>query len=554
MHELSSGLAPASKIELIVATSLVALVYVLGLGIDVMEIDAAQYAEIAREMFDGGRWLELTLRNEPYLDKPPLLFWLSRLSFEAFGVSDVAYKLPSFLAFLLGLYSTFRLGSLFGGKQAGWLGALVLATCQGAFLMNLDVRTDTLLTGLVAFAFWQVAEYLDSGRFGHAILAGVGLGLGMLAKGLVALMVPGLAVAAAIAATRDWRRVRRPGWLAMAGMAALLLAPWIVGLYQQHGTEGLRYHFWSQGIGRFTSDNVFGDERGPLFFLPVLLWMFLPWTLVLGPAVAWRVRTTIRGPSTDARRRAAYLLGGFLLSFLVLSITRSKLPHYLYVLLPAASIITGGWMAETLEHGRSRLGLVRGQRLVLVALWILVALLMGWLFAPAPVALWITAGVTAIWTAWRSRAIPRFAALALPTVLTIGTANLALNAHVYPRLLAYQSTAVAGRWLAERGIPPDGLLVHRGGYHALDFYAGQVAIPARDVDREGWRIPGAQSVWIFTNRTGLEELEGAGFEPELIRQYRHFHVSRLTLPFLDPAGRDEATEPRFLLRVRALRR
>jgi 4-amino-4-deoxy-L-arabinose transferase-like glycosyltransferase len=112
----------------------VALAYAIGLRLDVMEIDAAEYAAIAREMLEKGAWLELTNRGEPFLDKPPLLFWASRLSFGAFGVSNVAYKLPSFLVFLFGLYSTVRLGSHYAGRRAGLLSGVVLGTCQGAFL------------------------------------------------------------------------------------------------------------------------------------------------------------------------------------------------------------------------------------------------------------------------------------------------------------------------------------------------------------------------------------------------------------------------------------
>ncbi|MDX1579466.1 MAG: glycosyltransferase family 39 protein, partial [Gemmatimonadota bacterium] len=59
----------------------VLLPYALGLGLDILEVDAAQYAAIARDMAESGRCLELVDRGEPFLNKPPLLFWLSALSF-----------------------------------------------------------------------------------------------------------------------------------------------------------------------------------------------------------------------------------------------------------------------------------------------------------------------------------------------------------------------------------------------------------------------------------------------------------------------------------------
>jgi 4-amino-4-deoxy-L-arabinose transferase-like glycosyltransferase len=89
------------------------IIYVKGLFIDVMEVDAAQYAAISLEMLKNGHWLQVMHRGGDYLDKPPLLFWLSALSFKVFGVSNFAYKLPSFLAALLSVYAVFRLSLLY---------------------------------------------------------------------------------------------------------------------------------------------------------------------------------------------------------------------------------------------------------------------------------------------------------------------------------------------------------------------------------------------------------------------------------------------------------
>ncbi|MEO0008670.1 MAG: hypothetical protein RJA20_2866, partial [Bacteroidota bacterium] len=50
---------------------------IAGLFLDIMDVDAAQYASIALEMTQNGSWLQVMHRGADYLDKPPLLFWLS---------------------------------------------------------------------------------------------------------------------------------------------------------------------------------------------------------------------------------------------------------------------------------------------------------------------------------------------------------------------------------------------------------------------------------------------------------------------------------------------
>jgi 4-amino-4-deoxy-L-arabinose transferase-like glycosyltransferase len=68
-------------------------VHLIGvLSIPLMDIDAAQYASISREMLERNSFLQIYDLGKDYLDKPPMLFWLSALSMKIFGISDWAYR------------------------------------------------------------------------------------------------------------------------------------------------------------------------------------------------------------------------------------------------------------------------------------------------------------------------------------------------------------------------------------------------------------------------------------------------------------------------------
>ena len=73
------------------------LVYFTAIRVDVMDVDAAQYAEISREMNQTHQFLQVYDRGDDYLDKPPFLFWISALSMNIFGTGNFGYKLPSIL-------------------------------------------------------------------------------------------------------------------------------------------------------------------------------------------------------------------------------------------------------------------------------------------------------------------------------------------------------------------------------------------------------------------------------------------------------------------------
>jgi len=131
-----------------------------GWCIPLMEVDAVQYANISREMLQHKSFLQVYDQGAEYLDKPPMLFWLSSLSIYLFGINDYAYRLPSFLFSILAVYSTYKFARLYYTERLALIAALVLASSQAMFLINHDVRTDTMLMGWVALSIWQLAAWL----------------------------------------------------------------------------------------------------------------------------------------------------------------------------------------------------------------------------------------------------------------------------------------------------------------------------------------------------------------------------------------------------------
>src|SRR6185436_13464344 len=107
---------------------LLGLVYVSGLFVPLMDNDSAHHAIIALRMHLTGDYVSLYDYSQDYLDKPHLHFWLSAFSYKIFGVTSFAYKFPSFLFTILGIYSVYRLGKTLYNKEVGKLAALLIAS------------------------------------------------------------------------------------------------------------------------------------------------------------------------------------------------------------------------------------------------------------------------------------------------------------------------------------------------------------------------------------------------------------------------------------------
>src|SRR5439155_1362823 len=166
-------------------------------------------------------WLLPRRNGLPCVEKPPLYFWLTALTFWAVGPSEWATRLWSALAALGTVLLTWRIGRRLYGSGAGLLAGLVIATVVGNALYIRKASTDQLFVfclTLAMYGFIRDTERPEAGRT-RFLLCYLGAALGMLAKGFLGLLFPMLIVGLGLTV------VRRLSWrdLNLARGAALVL-------------------------------------------------------------------------------------------------------------------------------------------------------------------------------------------------------------------------------------------------------------------------------------------------------------------------------------------
>lgn len=517
---------------------------------DVMEVDAAQYASMAREMLERGHWLAVEHRHQPYLDKPPLLFWLSASSFALFGVANWSFKLPSALFALLAVFSTYRFASSWYGHRVGRAAALVLCSSLGTVLMLNDVRTDTILMGAVMLALWQWSDYVKTRLVSSLAFGWAAAALAMLAKGPIGLMVPviGLGVHLLISGPRG-ELIRPRTWLLGVLIVGALLAPMLWGLYHQYGIEGWRFFFYTQSFGRLTGDNTTWNNDGGLsvFFVHTFAWVIVPWTLffVVGFIThireAWR-RTTIEWIT----------LAGFVLPFIALSFSRYKLPHYIYVVLPLGAVMAGRGLIQLVDAAPSRARRwAEGVQLFLViALWGLVLALATWAFPVGRVGVGMLLSLALLATValiWVRGAEGRLVWAPFATILGVA---LVLGLHLMPTWLSYQSSAAAARLWLQQPAQRAPLFQLNTADHAIEFYSGK-HVPRIDAGEARLdSILSLPQAWLFTDQRGRDSL---ALMPRVTvlrsEPLLHYPVQFITVPFIRPDLRASVVQQRYLMLV-----
>lgn len=262
--------------------------------IPINDVSEARYGEIARKMLETGNWV--TLLHDygvPFWAKPPLSTWLSAVSMKLFGVNEFAVRLPGLLLSIGVLWLIWDLAKKHSGSIVAMLATLVLAGTLYFFLDAGTVMTDPSLifcTTLILVSFWH-AVVADDRRWSYIFF--VGLGLGLLAKGPVAVVLAAMPVFVWVLLYHQWGNLwRRLPWIKGIFITLAIALPWYV--WAELRTPGfLNYFIVGEHFYRFVTPGWTGDKYG---FAHKehwgMIWVFavsgiFPWCLL---GVAWFVK------------------------------------------------------------------------------------------------------------------------------------------------------------------------------------------------------------------------------------------------------------------------
>lgn len=554
---LFSGLPEKAILAALIAV--LAMTYVRGLWVPLMDLDAAHHACIALHMHLSGDYLSLIDRGADYLDKPHLLFWLAALAFKLFGPGTMAYKIGSVLFSALGIYSTYRLGRILYSPETGRLAALLLASALAFVLSNQDVRMDAVLTAAAVFAVWQWVEFLQHRRIPAFLLACTGMAIGFATKGAVGIALPAMAVFFYLLYRRDWRQIFNLQWI-LAGLITLVfLLPVLYAYYQQfdlhpekiirgqQGVSGLRFILLGQSMERFEGSSWGGGGGDPTFFLGTFLWAFLPWSLPALAALFGQLIRLVRERFRYAEGTEALTAGAIFPFFLLISAAGYQLPHYINILFPFWAIVTAQYLLTLPANVAA--GWMKVQLIIYVLLVLLALSLNTIAFIPQnALVIAMAAGLLGIFVlvlVWGG-AVP-VAKLVLAGLSAAVLTNFLFNYNFYPQVLSHQAGPVLAAEYGNLGLSSDSLYYLEGSEtsFSFEFYSTELLRSIDPAEPEEM----AAAKYIYTGEEGLSRLGELGIPYRILAEARHFHVSMLKPRFLNPATREASLSRNYIVQL-----
>jgi 4-amino-4-deoxy-L-arabinose transferase-like glycosyltransferase len=254
------------------------------------------FAEPAREMVLTGDWVTPRMNGEPFLTKPPFMYWLPAALFTLAGPTEYARLWPA-LAAAATVVVTGVLGAELFGEAAGVAAAVVLATSLGFLMEARLLRADMLLVLSVTVALYCFVRLRRGGGIATAMAFWASIGVGLLDKGFLALLLPGSVIAAAEIAAGELRprtlrsRLRALHTAPGVALVAAIAVPWY-GLAVLRNPGFLWDSIVNQQIMRFFNEKLPGDFTPDSlgFFWAMFFVRTLPWSLLLPAALlhGWR--------------------------------------------------------------------------------------------------------------------------------------------------------------------------------------------------------------------------------------------------------------------------
>lgn len=310
----------------------IAISFWLGLGwAPLFDLDEGAFTEATREMMTSGNYAATFLDGEPRYDKPIFFYWLQAISIHILGFNEWAFRLPSVMMASIWAWIVFHFVQEFSHKQRAKIATVFLINGIWVALIARSAIADATLNVFLTLIMFDMWRYFHAIQHTHntpipvkklTLRIYLWMALATLTKGPIAIAVPLVVSLIYLLSSRaplaSYRAYIHPfGWLTYIAV----VSPWLYAVYLSQGSGFFEGFIIEHNIKRFTDtrENHGGSLLYYFIVLPIIL---IPLSGLLG-SVFKRSIIHIQQPLTR------YLLIWFSVIFVLFSLSKTQLPHYI---------------------------------------------------------------------------------------------------------------------------------------------------------------------------------------------------------------------------------
>lgn len=305
------------------------------------------YAQSAKEMMQHHTWLTPYLFGQPQFEKPIFVYWVLRIGFEIFGVSNFSARFFPAIFGVLGVIAVYCLSALgFSDKRKAFLSGVVLASMGMYFGMAKTVFTDMVFTAFLFLSllsfFWAYTK--ENKKALGFVLFGVFCALAVLTKGPLGLILPGLAVLLFLICTKKIKFLFC--WQTLLGffIFTAIAVPWYLLMIQKHGQDFVNEFFSNVNARRMVEAQHLSNDTWYFYPMTLITSMF-PWSLFVITSICLLPYYLKRKENT----LYLFLTCWIVVVFGLFEAAHSKVANYIFPIFPAMAILIAGFIYDMQE-------------------------------------------------------------------------------------------------------------------------------------------------------------------------------------------------------------
>ena len=542
---------------------LAVIINLSGLFVPLMDPDAGVYATLSKNIVLRNNFSELFFQGNDWLDKPHFPFWVTAVFFKCFGIHTWSYKLPGILFCFLGAIYTYLFTKKFYSTYTALWATAILLTAEHIVISNNDVRAEAFLVALIMGAVYHFSILIYSKTnkkiLFNLIIACFYSACAVMTKGIFTLIPIGFSIIGECVMKKKWKELLYVRWLLAVLLITIFITPELYSLWIQfdkhpekivfnrQGVSGIRFFLWDSQFGRFFNNGPIKGKGDPTFFLHTLLWAFLPWSVVMYIALWKKIKTAFQ--LKNSNHEEWFSFSGAIITLLVFSFSKFQLPYYTNIIFPFLSILTAKFITIDIAKNGSKFIQIF-QNIITIVIFIALILLQ-YFYAPnlrSPVAIVFLIFIVMLMAVALHKLVVNGATKSLYRACLAGMAfNLYFNTQFYPDLLHYQSGNEAAFFMNKNY--PDVTVVCMNIYSpSAEFYLNSPLIKT-DTSAILQSPNNFNKDVFFVREEELHFFERNNLRYQTIQSFKDFHVTGLTLPFINKKTRNGVLKNTYLIKL-----
>lgn len=309
-------------------------------NVSIYILDEAKNAACAREMMETGQWNYPTFNYELRVDKPPLHYLFMSLSYKLFGINPWSARFFSAIFGAFTILLVFRFTVRFLNKTTAlWASAILLASIHFQLQHHMAVPDPYL----IFFVTWGLMLFYSAQINNHTtdkILMYVAFSLGFLAKGPIAILLPGLIILIFLAVINEFKMTTILKFKPLLGICITLLItlPWFLAVHFATEGEWTKGFFYDHNMNRFANKM---EGHGGIFLL-TYLYVFIG----MLPFSFYFIQSLRHFRKNPENKVLLFTLIAALVIVIFFSFSSTKLPNYTVISYPFLAIFVANYLSS----------------------------------------------------------------------------------------------------------------------------------------------------------------------------------------------------------------